>query len=191
MRTHLPRVSVVIAPLIGPRFMDDRLASLERQAKDCNAEVIVVVCGLREYAAQIARKFPWVRVIRRGKHEGVPELCRSGVEEAATEVEVIIEESAGALSQAQAIRLFAAVHLVQSGFCWMPFAPPADFAENCLCLVVSFLLLARKTRVLAQHRQLGKFVQTLYFSFQPSSRSSPENSPDTFGLPATRSRRCK
>jgi glycosyltransferase involved in cell wall biosynthesis len=92
MRAHPPRVSVVIASLVGAPFIDDCLASLERQANDCDAEVIVVACGPSEYAARIACNFPWVRVISRTTRETVPELRKCGVEEAAGEVVAIIEE---------------------------------------------------------------------------------------------------
>jgi glycosyltransferase involved in cell wall biosynthesis len=87
-----PRVSVVIASLVGAPFIDECLASLERQAAAHGAEVIVAACGSREYAERIARKFPWVRVIHRAERETVPELRKRGVEEASGEVIAIIEE---------------------------------------------------------------------------------------------------
>ena len=92
MPAHPPRVSVVIASLVGAPFIDDCIASLEQQANEWDAEVIVVACGPTEYAARIARKFPWVRVIPRATRETVPELRKCGVEEAAGEVVAIIEE---------------------------------------------------------------------------------------------------
>ncbi len=87
-----PRVSVVIASLVGAPFIDDCIASLERQAAALSAEVIVVACGSPEYAERIARTFPWVRVIHRAARETVPELRKRGVEEASGEVIAIIEE---------------------------------------------------------------------------------------------------
>jgi len=45
-----PRVSVVIASLVGAPFIDECLASLERQAAALGAEVIVVACGSPAYA---------------------------------------------------------------------------------------------------------------------------------------------
>ena len=51
-------ISVVIASIVGAPFIDDCLMSLERQAKDCGAEVLVVACGTAEYADRIAQKFP-------------------------------------------------------------------------------------------------------------------------------------
>jgi len=87
-----PRVSVVIASLVGAPFIDDCISSLEQQAKEWNAEVIVVACGPAEYASRIALKFPWVRVIPRAARETVPELRKCGVAEAAGEVVAIIEE---------------------------------------------------------------------------------------------------
>jgi glycosyltransferase involved in cell wall biosynthesis len=87
-----PRVSVVIASLVGTPFIDECLASLERQAAELEAEVIVVACGPPEYTEGIARKVPWVRVIHRAERETVPELRKRGVEEASGEVIAIIEE---------------------------------------------------------------------------------------------------
>lgn len=87
-----PRVSVVIASLVGAPFIDECLGSLERQAASLGAEVIVVASGSPEYAERIARKFPWVRVIHRAERETVPDLRKRGVEEASGEVIAIIEE---------------------------------------------------------------------------------------------------
>jgi glycosyltransferase involved in cell wall biosynthesis len=87
-----PRVSVVIASIVGAPFIDDCLTSLEQQAKDCAAEVIVVACGTREYAQRIAARFPWVRVVHRAARETVPDLRRHGVQAAAGEIIAIIEE---------------------------------------------------------------------------------------------------
>lgn len=91
-RPRPPRVSVVIASLVGAPFIDDCLVSLERQVDECGAEVIVVACGSPAYAQRIARKFPWVRVIHRATRETVPDLRRHGVGEAAGEIIAIIEE---------------------------------------------------------------------------------------------------
>src|SRR5690242_17336171 len=87
-----PRVSVVIASIVGAPFIDDCLASVKEQAKKCDAEVIVVACGTSEYAQRIARKFPWVQVIHRAGRETVPGLRRHGVEQARGEIVAIIEE---------------------------------------------------------------------------------------------------
>jgi glycosyltransferase involved in cell wall biosynthesis len=92
MPDHSSRVSVVIASIVGPPFIDDCLASLERQANDWHAEVIVVACGTADYAARIALKFPWVHVIHRAERETVPKLRKCGVEQAAGSVVAIIEE---------------------------------------------------------------------------------------------------
>jgi glycosyltransferase involved in cell wall biosynthesis len=86
------RVSVVIASIVGPPFIDDCLASVESQAKSFDAEVIVVACGDAEYAQRIARKFPWVRVIHRPNRETVPDLRRHGVEAAPGDLIAVIEE---------------------------------------------------------------------------------------------------
>jgi glycosyltransferase involved in cell wall biosynthesis len=91
-KNHSPRASVVIASIVGSPFIDDCLDSLERQAEECGAEVIVVACGTAEYAARIASKFSWVRVIHCAERETVPALRQRGVEEATGEIVAIIEE---------------------------------------------------------------------------------------------------
>src|SRR5215472_16308321 len=92
MAKSSPRVSVVIASIVGAPFMDDCLASIKEQAKNCAAEVSVVACGTSEYAHRIGRMFPWVRVIHRAGRESVPALRRYGVEQASGEIVAIIEE---------------------------------------------------------------------------------------------------
>jgi glycosyltransferase involved in cell wall biosynthesis len=92
MNTNAPRVSVVIASIVGPPFLDDCLESVEKQAQDCGAEVIVVACGTAAFAHRIAQKFPWVRLIHREERETVPDLRRRGVEQATGEIVAIIEE---------------------------------------------------------------------------------------------------
>jgi GT2 family glycosyltransferase len=86
------KISVVVASLVGPPFIDDCLSSVEEQAKALGAEVIVVACGTEEYAARIGRAFRWVKVIHRRERETVPELRRHGVEAASGEIVAIIEE---------------------------------------------------------------------------------------------------
>lgn len=92
MEKRPPRISVVIASLVGPPFIDECLMSLEAQAREAGAEVIVVACGDTAYAQRIARSFPWVRVIHRSERETVPDLRRLGVLEASGEIIAIIEE---------------------------------------------------------------------------------------------------
>jgi GT2 family glycosyltransferase len=84
--------SIVIASIVGPPFIDDCLRSLEQQASEHGAEVLVVACGTPAYAERIRQKFPWVRVIHRPDRETVPELRRHGVEAAGGELVAIIEE---------------------------------------------------------------------------------------------------
>jgi len=85
-------VSLVIASLVGPPFIDECIESVEQQAKSRGTEVIVVACGTAEYAGRIARKFPWVRVIHRAERETVPELRLHGVDAATGEIIAVIEE---------------------------------------------------------------------------------------------------
>jgi glycosyltransferase involved in cell wall biosynthesis len=85
-------VSVVIASIVGPPFIDECLDSVAAQSKECGAEVIVVACGAADYASRIATKYPWVKVIHRAERETVPDLRRHGVEAASGTVIAIIEE---------------------------------------------------------------------------------------------------
>ena len=92
MANSTPRISIVIASIVGPPFIDECLLSVEKQARECSAEVIVVACGDQAYADRIRRKFAWVRVIHRPDRETVPELRRRGVKEARGAIVAIIEE---------------------------------------------------------------------------------------------------
>jgi glycosyltransferase involved in cell wall biosynthesis len=87
-----PGISVIIASIVGPPFIDECLLSLEQQVRACAAEVIVVACGDNAYAERIRRKFSWVRVIHRAERETIPDLRRIGVKEARGAVIAIIEE---------------------------------------------------------------------------------------------------
>ena len=53
MTDRIPRVSVVIASIVGEAFLDDCLTSLEPQARSMDAEVIVVACGPAERAERL------------------------------------------------------------------------------------------------------------------------------------------
>lgn len=86
------QLSVVIASIVGAPFIDECLESLEKEARELGAEVIVVACGTTGYAERIRRKFPWTRVIHRESRLTVPELRRLGVTEASGEMVAIIEE---------------------------------------------------------------------------------------------------
>jgi glycosyltransferase involved in cell wall biosynthesis len=92
MVTTSPRVSVVIASIVGAPFIDECLDSVRQQAAECKAEVMVVACGDAEYAGRLSRKYPWVRVIHRSERETIPELRRRGVEQASGEIVAVIEE---------------------------------------------------------------------------------------------------
>ena len=85
-------VSVVIASIVGPPFLDECLMSLEKQATEQGAEVIVVACGDAQFAGRIARGFQWTRVLHRPERESVPDLRRHGLEAASGDVVAIIEE---------------------------------------------------------------------------------------------------
>jgi glycosyltransferase involved in cell wall biosynthesis len=87
-----PVVSVVIASIVGPPFIDDCLASVFAQ-KDAPAfEVIVVDCRGPENVARLRRGFPQARFVELDKRETVPQLRRIGVEHAQGGIVAVIEE---------------------------------------------------------------------------------------------------
>ena len=59
-----PVVSVVIASIVGPPFIDDCLASVFAQKNAPAFEVIVVDCRGPENVARLAQRFPDVRFIQ-------------------------------------------------------------------------------------------------------------------------------
>jgi glycosyltransferase involved in cell wall biosynthesis len=85
-------ISVVIASLVGPPFIDECIRSVEAEARLLSAEVIVVACGTAAYADRIAKLFPWVTVIHSPERETVPALRARGVEAAHGDIIAIIEE---------------------------------------------------------------------------------------------------
>jgi len=87
-----PTVSVVIASIVGPPFIDDCLASVFAQKNAPPFEVIVVDCRGLENVARLAQRFPEVRFIQLQQRETVPQLRRIGVEQARGGIVAIIEE---------------------------------------------------------------------------------------------------
>jgi len=87
-----PIVSVVIASIVGPPFIDDCLASVFAQKNAPAFEVIVVDCRGPENVARLAQRFPDVRFISLQQRETVPQLRRIGVEQAKGGIVAVIEE---------------------------------------------------------------------------------------------------
>jgi glycosyltransferase involved in cell wall biosynthesis len=87
-----PSVSVVIASIVGPPFIDDCLASVFAQKNAPAFEVIVVDCRGPENVARLRQRFPEVRFIELDHRETVPQLRRIGVEHAKGGIVAIIEE---------------------------------------------------------------------------------------------------
>jgi glycosyltransferase involved in cell wall biosynthesis len=92
MDPNQPYVSVVIASIVGPPFIDDCLASVYAQENAPPFEVIVVDCRGAENVARLRQKFPNVRFVERAQRESVPTLRRIGAEHARGVVVAIIEE---------------------------------------------------------------------------------------------------
>lgn len=91
------KVSVVIASKVGAPFIDHCLQSLENQARECHAEVLVVVPAGALFATRIAAEYPWTRIIN-AVDTTVPALRRRGVDEAEGNVVAVIEEHCSAKS---------------------------------------------------------------------------------------------
>jgi glycosyltransferase involved in cell wall biosynthesis len=87
-----PEVSVVIASIVGPPFIDDCLASVFAQRNAPSFEVIVVDCHGPENVARLSKRFPEARFIPLAKRETVPQLRRMGVEQSRGEIIAVIEE---------------------------------------------------------------------------------------------------
>lgn len=87
-----PAVSVVIASIVGPPFIDDCLASVFAQKNAPDFEVIVVDCRGPENVARLARRFPETRFIQQSQRETVPHLRRIGIEQSRGTIVAIIEE---------------------------------------------------------------------------------------------------
>jgi len=87
-----PAVSVVIASIVGPPFIDDCLASVFAQKNAPAFEVIVVDCRGPENVARLSQRFPEAHFIQLTQRETVPQLRRIGVENARGGIVAVIEE---------------------------------------------------------------------------------------------------
>jgi len=87
-----PKISVVIASVVGPPFIDECIASVLAQRSAPQFEVLIVDCHGPENVARLARQFPQVRFVQCKRRETVPYLRRLGVEHARGEIVAIIEE---------------------------------------------------------------------------------------------------
>ncbi len=87
-----PIVSVVIASIVGPPFIDDCLASVFAQKNAPAFEVIVVDCRGPDNVARLRQRFPDVHFVELDHRETVPQLRRIGVEQAKGDIVAVIEE---------------------------------------------------------------------------------------------------
>lgn len=92
MTSNSPKISVVIASIVGPPFIDDCVASVYAQKDAPEFEVIVVDCRGAENVARLRGRFPQARIVELTQRETVPKLRRIGVEQAGGEIVAIIEE---------------------------------------------------------------------------------------------------
>ena len=87
-----PAVSVVIASIVGPPFIDDCLASVFAQQDAPAFEVIVVDCRGPENVQRLSQRFPEARFVEVPRRESVPQLRCIGVQHAQGAIVAIIEE---------------------------------------------------------------------------------------------------
>jgi len=88
-----PTVSVVVASGAGGEFLFRCLASLREQAREQNAEILVVDRVGEPGASRVELLFPEVRLLRaEGERPSVPELRRRGAHEARASIVAILEE---------------------------------------------------------------------------------------------------
>ena len=96
MNEQAPSISVVVASKVGAPFLGQCLRSLERQAAEMRAEVIVVATGDKVDPAQVAAEFPWVQVVHEPGLKQIPALRRRGVEKCTGDLVAVIEEHCAA-----------------------------------------------------------------------------------------------
>lgn len=89
-----PPLSIVIASGAGGEFLFRCLASLERQAADAGAEILVVDRVGPATRERVAREYPGVRLLAPdvGHRLTVPEMRRHGIEASAAPIVAVIEE---------------------------------------------------------------------------------------------------
>ncbi|MCL4522698.1 MAG: glycosyltransferase [Acidobacteria bacterium] len=92
MHSNAPKISVVIASIVGPPFIDECVASVYAQKNAPEFEVIVVDCRGAENVGRLRQKFPQARFVELTQRETVPKLRRLGAEQARGEIVAIIEE---------------------------------------------------------------------------------------------------
>lgn len=92
MNSNAPKISVVIASIVGPPFIDECVASVYAQKNAPEFEVVVVDCRGAENVARLRQKFPQAHFVELTERASVPKLRRIGAERARGEIVTIIEE---------------------------------------------------------------------------------------------------
>jgi glycosyltransferase involved in cell wall biosynthesis len=90
-RTGGPDLSVVIAAHNATAVIDTCLAALEPQCRDRGVEVIVADSSTDGTPDQVARGFPWVRLLRLDERLGVPALRGRGIAVAKGQIVAILD----------------------------------------------------------------------------------------------------
>lgn len=87
-----PSLSVVIASLVGPPFIDDCVESVLAEARTLGAEILIATSRDRAYGDRLRRRFADVQVIHATAGTSVPGLRARGVDAATGHIVAVIEE---------------------------------------------------------------------------------------------------
>lgn len=90
--TERPKISVVIASVNGPAYVDECLRSLEHQTlKDCS-EVIVADCCGDEVKKLVHQQYPNVKLLSFEQRKTIPELRAIGMKQAQGDIITLTED---------------------------------------------------------------------------------------------------
>jgi GT2 family glycosyltransferase len=90
--TERPQVSVVIASVNGPSYLERCLASLSSQRGNIRGEVIVVDCYGGEIQDLVTHKYPWVKLLSFSERLTIPRLRAIGIAHSTGQFVAITED---------------------------------------------------------------------------------------------------
>ena len=90
--TQRPKVSVVIASVNGPEYLDECLAALQAQTIKDQTEVIVADCYGGGVTQLVERKYPGVRLLSFADRRTIPALRAAGIKVARGDIVTITED---------------------------------------------------------------------------------------------------
>ena len=90
--THRPKISVVIASVNGPEYLDECLDALRKQTVRGQDEIIVADCCGDSVAELIRSKYPGVKLISFRERKTIPELRAIGMKNSQGDLVTITED---------------------------------------------------------------------------------------------------